>query len=109
MGNIHTEFIKWISTIKDYSVHAPKSYIVKAFSNQKKHIILRCLKLKLQSHKSSKVKFTIVNGLKASHYVELLMQTLHYLHIGTHRTVLAMKTIYACKAVTVPQKHIMQV
>ena len=66
-------------------MHASKRYNVKAFSNQKKHIILRCLKLKLQSHKSSKVKFTIVNGLKASHYVELLMQTLHYLHIGAHR------------------------
>ena len=84
-------------------------YIGKAFSNQKE-IILRCLKLKLQSHKSSKEKFTkrVVNGLKASHYVELLMQTLRYLHIGAHRT-LVMKTIYAYKAVTVPQKHIMQI
>ena len=72
---IYTAFIKWISTIKDYSVHASKRY-----------------KLKLQSHTCSKVKFTIVNGLKASHYVELLMQTLHYLHIGAHKT-LAMKTI----------------
>ena len=26
-----------------------------------------------------------MNGLKASHYVELLMQTLRYLHIGAHK------------------------
>lgn len=38
-----------------------------------------------------------MNGLKASHYVELLMQTLRYLHIGAHRT-LAMKTIYALQS-----------